>query len=127
MGNLVKRGETYKSELLSYENWVKVIYIVHSVRYPSTVASYVLASYNLVNRYLLSYTFRSFFFFSFLFYFHAILPVTLRKLGFLEGTSELMEPLRSFLYSLSLSLSSLKRTETWNHINSPSHVRVQYN
>lgn len=102
MGNLVKRGETYKSELLSYENWVKVIYIVHSVRYPSTVASYVLASYNLVNRYLLSYTSRSFFFFSFLFYFHAILPVTLRKLGFLEGTSELMEPLRSFLYSLSL-------------------------
>lgn len=62
MGNLVKRGETYKSELLSYENWVKVIYIVHSVRYPSTVASYVLASYNLVNRYLLSYTSRSFFF-----------------------------------------------------------------
>lgn len=62
MGNLVKRGETYKSELLSYENWVKVIYIVHSVRYPSTVASYVLASYYLVNRYLLSYTSRSFFF-----------------------------------------------------------------
>lgn len=29
MGDL--EGKTYKSELLSCENWVKVIYIVHSV------------------------------------------------------------------------------------------------
>lgn len=125
MGNLVKRGETYKSELLSYENWVKVIYIVHSVRYPSTVASYVLASYNLVNRYLLSYTSRSFFF-PFYFIFTRSSPVTLRKLGFLEGTSELMEPLRSFLYSLSLSF----QPETYRNLESyklASHVRVQYN
>lgn len=114
MGNLVKRGETYKSELLSYENWVKVIYIVHSVRYPSTVASYVLASYNLVNRYLLSYTSRSFFFFPFYFIFTRSSPVTLRKLGFLEGTSELMEPLRSFLYSLSLSF----QPETYRNLES---------
>lgn len=113
MGNLVKRGETYKSELLSYENWVKVIYIVHSVRYPSTVASYVLASYNLVNRYLLSYTSRSFFF-PFYFIFTRSSPVTLRKLGFLEGTSELMEPLRSFLYSLSLSF----QPETYRNLES---------
>lgn len=113
MGNLVKRGETYKSELLSYENWVKVIYIVHSVRYPSTVASYVLASYYLVNRYLLSYTSRSFFF-PFYFIFTRSSPVTLRKLGFLEGTSELMEPLRSFLYSLSLSF----QPETYRNLES---------
>lgn len=113
MGNLVKREETYKSELLSYENWVKVIYIVHSVRYPSTVASYVLASYYLVNRYLLSYMSRSFFF-PFYFIFTRSSPVTLRKLGFLEGTSELMEPLRSFLYSLSLSF----QPETYRNLES---------
>lgn len=103
MGNLVKRGETYKSELLSYENWVKVIYIVHSVRYPSTVASYVLASYYLVNRYLLSYTFRSFFFFSFLFYFHAILPRYVTKTRFPRG-NERVNGTFTFLPILSLSL-----------------------
>lgn len=106
MGNLVKRGETYKSELLSYENWVKVIYIVHSVRYPSTVASYVLASYNLVNRYLLSYTSRSFFFFPFYFIFTRSSPVTLRyvtKTRFPRG-NERVNGTFTFLPILSLSL-----------------------
>ena len=114
MGNLVKRGETYKSELLSYENWVKVIYIVHSVRYPSTVASYVLASYYLVNRYLLSYTSRSFFFFLFIL-FSRDPPRYVTKTRFPRG-NERVNGTFTFLPILSLSLSF--QPETYRNLES---------